>query len=140
MWAMPPAHHAGSTAGSSSNRVQTRSLLGRVELLPRILDLVDGLELDIGEVIALLLDAADVDVLHHVARLRVDHDGPARAVRVLPPREDLHRLVAIRFALGLLDDREDRGHAVPAADRHEAGRRLRPGWRAGWRRWNRCRR
>src|SRR5258708_1129806 len=110
-----PARPACSTAGPSSNPSDP-ILLGRVALLPRTLALLHRLQLHIGEVVALLLDAADVDVLHHVARLRIDHDGPARAVRVLPPREDLHRLVAVRFALGLLDDGEYRGHAVPAAD------------------------
>src|SRR5580658_3531957 len=69
--------------------------LGRVELLPRVLDLRNRLEFDIGQMVALLLDAADIDVLHDVARLRIDHDRPARAVRVLPAGEESHRLVAV---------------------------------------------
>src|SRR5258708_20043648 len=96
---MEAARQAGpacSTAGPSSNPSDP-ILLGRVELLPGILDLLDGLELDIGEVVALLLDAADVDVLHHLPRLRIDHDGPARAFPVLPPPTILHPFFPFPF-------------------------------------------
>src|SRR5260221_11768911 len=74
-----PARPACSTAGPSSNPSDP-ILLGRVELLSGILDLLDGFELDIAEVVALLLDSADVDVLSHVAALRIHHDGPARTI------------------------------------------------------------
>ena len=39
-------------------------------------------EVDIDEPAVLLLHPAQVDVLHDVARLRVDHDRPARAVEL----------------------------------------------------------
>src|SRR6266571_2799862 len=69
-------------------------LFRRVELLPRILHVGDRVDLDVGEPAGLHVGAADVDVLDDVARLRVDHDRPARAVRVLPALEDRHHLVA----------------------------------------------
>src|SRR5215469_14841533 len=107
----------------SRGREGLRSLR-RVELLPRVFDLRNRLEFDIGETVALLLDAADIDILHHVARLRIDDDGSAGAVGVLPVAEKRHGLVAVDLAVHRFDDGEDRGHAVPAADRHETGRRL----------------
>src|SRR6266853_4145955 len=74
-----------------------------VQHLPRILDLRDRLEFDIGKVVALTLDPADIDVLDDVARLGVDLDRAARAVGVLPAGENLHRLVGVDLAALRLD-------------------------------------
>src|SRR5437868_3252449 len=46
----------------------------RIEDLPRILDLRDGLELDVGELAVDPLDLADIDVLDDVAGLGVNLD------------------------------------------------------------------
>src|SRR5512139_814409 len=54
--------------------------------LHRVLDVRDGGELDVVELAAHLIDLADVDVLHDVARVRVDRDRAARAL----PRHTLH--------------------------------------------------
>src|SRR5438094_7808628 len=78
------------------------SSLHRVQFLPRVLDLRDRLELDIGELAVQHLGAADVDILDDVAGLGVDHDRSARAVRVLPALEEGHRLVAGELAVGRL--------------------------------------
>src|ERR1700757_5224176 len=64
----------------------------RIGFLPRILDVRDGVELDVGDLAVHHLAAANIDVLDDVARLRIDRDRPARAVGVLPIRQDLHRL------------------------------------------------
>src|ERR1700758_4099932 len=48
--------------------------LGRVQLLPRVLDHRDRLEFDIGEFAVQLLGAAEVDVLDDVAGIAIDHD------------------------------------------------------------------
>src|SRR6266436_64122 len=96
-----------------------RHLLGRVELLPWILDHRDGRDLDIDEGVTLLLDAADVDVLDDVARLRIDHDRSARAVRVLPVGQERHRLIGSKTALGFLDQGKYRRHPVPTIDREK---------------------
>src|ERR1044072_3656740 len=47
--------------------------------LDRILDVLDLVELDIDDLAVDLLNAADVDGLDDVARLRIDRDRPARA-------------------------------------------------------------
>src|SRR5215467_7939324 len=61
---------------------------GRLLLrLQRILDRLEGRELDGPELAAHLLDLAEVDVLHDVAGLRIDRDRPARAL----PLHALHR-------------------------------------------------
>src|ERR1700733_7576317 len=94
---------------------------GRVQFFPRILDHRDRRNLDIGQLAVDLLDLADVDVLDDVAGVGVDLDRPARAVRVLPVRQERYRLVAGKLALGLLNQIEDRGHPVPAIDGKEVG-------------------
>src|SRR6266436_5524926 len=70
--------------GSAQNRTgmtpTSASLLG----LARILDGLEGLELDIIELAVDLLDLADVDVLHDVAGVRIDRDRAARAFPIHP--------------------------------------------------------
>src|SRR5438477_4983308 len=102
----------------------TAALFWRVQLFPGVLDLRDRLELDIGKSAVHLLDPAQIDVLDNVARLRIDRDRAARAFRVLPGLEKIHRFVGGELALCRLDHVEDRRHAVPAADREHVGDRL----------------
>src|SRR5579883_1289153 len=87
--------------------------------LARILDVLEGLELDIVELAIDLLDLADVDILHDVAGLGVDRDRPARAFPC-HPLHGLDQLVAVGVAAGLLQRLIDQVDAVIAADRHEA--------------------
>src|ERR1043166_1884097 len=96
--------------------------LRRVELLPGVLHVRDGVELHIGELAVLYFGTAHIDVLDDVARVGIDHDRSARAL-VLPALEDRHRLVAVEFAVRLFDHIEQRGRAVPAAGREEIGDR-----------------
>src|SRR6185437_7034485 len=87
--------------------------------LAGILDVIEGLELDVVELAADLLHFPDVDVLDDVARLRVDRDRAARAL----PLHSLHgcdQLVALGIAIRLLQRLVDQVNAVIAADRHEA--------------------
>ena len=56
--------------------------LWRVQRFPRVLEHRNRLELDVGELAVRLLDAPQRYVLDDVARLRVDHDRAARALRV----------------------------------------------------------
>src|SRR5665213_2738559 len=86
-------------------------LLRRVHRFPRILDHGEGLELDIDELAAALLDAADIDVLDDFAGLRIDHEGSARTRLGLVVPQARHRLVAVELAAGLLDHVEDHRHA-----------------------------
>src|SRR6202158_973421 len=84
----------------------------------RVLDRVEGRELDVVELTVLLLALADIDVLDDVARLRIDRDRTARALPLLA----LHggdQLVAVGVAVGLLQCLVHQMHAVVAADRHE---------------------
>src|SRR6187402_3380886 len=70
--------------------------------LQRILDRIEGRELDVVELALHLLDLADVDVLDDVAGLRIDRDRAARAL----PFHALHRIdqgVAVGLAAGLLE-------------------------------------
>src|SRR5258706_15539960 len=97
-----------------------RGLLLLLQLFPGVLDRrADRLDLDVGELAVDLLHLAQVLVLHDVARLWVDGDRAARARRVLPLLEDLHRLVGIELALLLLDRLDDEGRAVVGAHRDE---------------------
>src|SRR5207302_7615550 len=88
--------------------------------LAGILDGVKGCELDVVEFAVDLLDLADVDVLHDVARFRVDRDRAARAFP-LHPLHGSDKGVAVRLAAGLLQRFIDQVDAVIAAHRHEAG-------------------
>src|SRR5258708_31999860 len=97
-----------------------------LQVFPGVLDRrADRLDLDVGELAVDLLHLAQILVLHDVARLRIDGDRAARARRVLPLLEDLHRLVGIELALLLLDRLDDEGRAVIGAHRDEV-RRLVP--------------
>src|SRR5262245_40320756 len=81
MWLPPPQPSPVNGGGSApSMRLRLRSLLWLLLLgLHRILHGVEGGELDIVELAVDLLDLADVDVLHDVARVRIDRDRAARA-------------------------------------------------------------
>src|SRR6202048_2683017 len=48
--------------------------------LARVLDRFEGGELNVVKLAVLLLDFADINVLHDVARLRIDRDRAARAL------------------------------------------------------------
>src|SRR5882724_11717522 len=72
--------------------------LGLLLGLARVLDLGDGLDLDVEELAAHLLHFAHVDVLDHVARRRIDADRPARALDH-QALDDLHRLIAVDLAV-----------------------------------------
>src|SRR6266478_3781966 len=82
---------------------RSRSLFRRVQLFPRILDHRDRRDFDIGRLAVRLLEAADIDVLNDVPGLGVDHDRAARAVRVLPPLEEAHRLIGGELSLRRLE-------------------------------------
>src|SRR5664279_4506837 len=75
--------------------------------LARILHIGDAIELDVGELAVALLDLADIDRLHHVARLGVDHDRATRA-RDLQALQHGHRLVTVEIGAGLVHDLVDR--------------------------------
>src|SRR5205814_7082874 len=87
-----------------------RSLFRRVQLLPRILDHRNRSDLDIRELAVQLLGTADIDVLDNTPGFGVDHDRPARAVRVLPPPEERHRFIRRELSLRRLDQIENRDH------------------------------
>src|SRR5258708_36631438 len=94
-----------------------RGLLLLLQLFPGVLDRrADRLDLDVGELAVDLLHLAQILVLHDVARLRIDGDRAARARRVLPLLEDLHRLVGIALALLPRDRPDDEG--APAERDH----------------------
>src|ERR671939_702056 len=95
---------------------QPTSLLRLAGVLHRL----KGLELDIVELAIDLLHLADVDVLHDVARFRIDRDRAARAFP-LHALHGLDQLVAVGVAAGLLQRLIDQVNAVIAADRNEAG-------------------
>src|SRR5438067_5721688 len=106
-----PALALARSAGTTRSSLPARALA-------RIFHRLESRELDIVELAVLLLDTADVDVLHDVAGLRIDRDRAARAL----PRHALHRgdeRVAFGRALGLCERRIDHVHAVIAADRDE---------------------
>src|SRR3954469_8935237 len=94
---------------------EARGSLPRI-FLPGVL-----LELDVVKAVRLPLDPAHVDRLHDVARLRIDPDRSARALK-LEPFESLHRSVAVDFGAPRAErgtHGRDRGHAIVAADGHE---------------------
>src|SRR3979409_2729976 len=80
----------------------------------RILDGLEGRELDVVELAVLLLDLADIDVLDDVAGVRIDRDRTARAF----PFHPLHggdQPIAVSLAAGLLQRLVGEQHAVIAA-------------------------
>src|SRR5437762_5045336 len=94
--------------------------LSRALISARVLHVLDLVELDVPELAVLHLAAADVDVLHDVARLAIDRHRTARA----HPREALRRLdelAAGRVAAGLPERLVDHVHAVVAVHGHEVG-------------------
>src|SRR5262245_56405693 len=75
-------HKGGGTVARSVRQQARTDISASIRLharLHRVLDVLDLVELDIDQVAADLLDAADVDGLHDVARLRIDRDRAARA-------------------------------------------------------------
>src|SRR5437763_1846502 len=80
-----------------------KRLFRGIRFLPRILHVRNRVEFDVGELAVHHLAAADINVLDDVARRRVDRDRAARARIGLPIRQDLHRLIAVELAAGLLD-------------------------------------
>src|SRR5262245_62536057 len=86
--------------------------------LARFLDRFDGGELNVVKLAVLLLDFADIYVLHDVARLWIDRD---RATRALPAHAlyGLDKRVAVGPAAGFLERLVDQVHAVISPDRHE---------------------
>src|SRR5579862_6434135 len=107
---------AGASASLTASSAGSCALLRRIQLFPRVLDVGDRRDLDIGDLAADLLGPPDIDVLDDIAGRGVDADRAARAVRVLPLFEKGHRLVGGKLALGRLDQVEDRRHAVPRVD------------------------
>ena len=88
--------------------------------LHRVLDGLVGGELHAVELPVHLLDFADVDVLHDVARFRIDGDRAARAF----PGHALHRReqdVAVGIAVRLLQRLIDQVQAIIGAERNEIG-------------------
>src|SRR5215469_17086319 len=83
------------------------ALFWRIQLFPRVFDHRDCRDLDISELAFDLLGAPDIDILDDIAGLGIDHDRPARALRVLPILEKGHCLVCSERALGRLDQIED---------------------------------
>src|SRR6266481_2091963 len=98
-----------------------RPLFRWVQLLPRIFDHRDRRDFDIGKLAVRLLEAADIDVLNDVPGLGVGHDRAARAVRVLPPLEEAHRLIGGELSRRRLEQVENRHHSVPGIDGEEVG-------------------
>src|ERR1700746_3091168 len=95
-------------AGNDEHRAETFSS-GRLLLLrglARVLDRFDGGELNVVKLAVLLLDFADIDVLHDVARLWIDRD---RATRALPAHalHGLDQRVAVGPAAGFLESLVD---------------------------------
>src|SRR6202046_1575559 len=109
---------ARNSGGAPTPRAfsHARSLLRRG--LDRILDRPEGGEFDVKELAVLLRDFADIDVLHDVARFRIDRDRTARA---LPGHalDSSHQRIAVGLAAGLLPRLVYQVHAVIGADRHE---------------------
>src|SRR6202023_2794630 len=86
----------------------------------RVLHVLDLLDLDVAHLPSHVLDAADVDRLDHVARLRIDRDRAARAL----PGHALgggDQALAIALAGGFFQRLVDEVHAVIAAERKQIG-------------------
>src|SRR5260221_7424021 len=102
-----------SCRGSATARVPRRRRLLLHPLLDRVLHILDFVDLDVYELPADFLDAADIDRLDDVAGFGIDRD---RAARALP----FHALCranerfAVRLTAGLPQRFVDQVHAVPA--------------------------
>src|SRR5450631_2682466 len=95
-----------------------RLLLHLHRLMRRVFDVIDSVDYDVADLSADFLDTVDIDGLHDVAGLRVDHDRAART----GPLRALHRadqLFGVGVTLGLFQTLVDEGDAVIAADREE---------------------
>src|SRR5688500_10385241 len=96
------------------------------QLFPGVLHRgAERLELHVHQLAADLAHFAQVLGLDDVARLGIDRDRPARAVRELPALGDFHRAVRVELAFLLLDHLEDERGAVPRTDREEVRRLVR---------------
>src|SRR5687768_17437262 len=88
----------GDGARASGGCSRAKSLFGLARVLHRLL----SVELLVIELAPHAFDLADVDVLNHVARLRVDHHLPARAFEDLALHGREQR-IATALALGGLE-------------------------------------
>src|SRR5262245_13447365 len=112
-----PGHDALRERDERSGMTRFRaSFLGLAGILYRL----EGGEFRIVELTVDLLDLADIDVLHDVARLRVDREWAAGAFP-LPARHGRRQRIALRLAASLLHRLVDQVDAVIAADRHGSG-------------------
>src|SRR5688572_28026019 len=108
---------------TTDERSSPRALLLLLEFLPGVHHCgTQRFELDVDQLAADPLHLAQVLGLDDVARLRVDGDRPARAVRVLPLLEDLHRPLRVELALLLLDRLDDDRRPVVGAHGDEVRR------------------
>ena len=82
--------------------------------LAGVFDLGDLVELDVVELAADPLHLAHVDVLHDVARGRIDRDRAARALDGDAAGDERHRLVAVDVAAQLLHRRRRSGACRPS--------------------------
>src|ERR1700739_4848949 len=85
----------------------------RIQNLPLIPDVANGLHGYIDQFASDLLDLVDVDVHHDVARIGIDGDRSARADRVGPGLYRLHRALAGDNSLLRLDRGKYRRHSIP---------------------------
>src|SRR4051812_5791651 len=108
---------------ASREKAESAASLGWVEFLPWILDVRDRRYLDRRQFAVHLFDPADVDVLDDVAGFGIDADRSPRTIWVLPMRQELDRLLGGEIALRLLDQIENRVHAVIGIHREEIGDR-----------------
>src|ERR1700722_966466 len=114
-----PSNNTPKTGGiAGSPRCERKTASVRHARLGGILDVLDLVELDILQLVADLLDAADVHGLDDVAGFRIDRDRAARAF----PGHALGRRdqrVTVGLAAGLLQRLVDQMRAVVTADREE---------------------
>src|SRR3954468_15969645 len=101
---------ASSGPGCRVKPGMTADLLG----LPRVLHVLDDVELHVPQLAVLLLHLAQVDVLDDVAGLRVDEHRAPRALENLALHRGQQR-VAAALATTLLERFVDDAHAVVTA-------------------------
>src|SRR5262245_52951109 len=87
--------------------------LSRIEPEPGILYRADDVEVVVVGLRASLFHPADVHVLDDVACFRIDGNRAARALVVFPARKDIHGLVTIEDAFGLLHEVKNSVHSIP---------------------------
>src|SRR5439155_12210033 len=93
-------------------------------LFPRVFDVGKLVELDVIENAVDLLDAADVNRLHDVARVGIDHDRAARA-HELHALDRTHETIRIDRAARFLQRLGNGRHPVVTGAGHEVGAQLR---------------